>query len=103
MYYLVARAAPEQVGDSASGFTIVLLVVAMGLVAGSLVVRNRLTAKTPPDPKRLRSGYVASLAMCEAAAIFGLVIRFTFGSPQYYLFFLIGLIGMLLNYPRKNS
>jgi hypothetical protein len=42
-----------------------------------------------------------ALVLSEAAALFGVVVWFVTGSPQYYLFLLIGGGAMVLHFPTR--
>lgn len=106
LYFVVANlvvpaAAPSDNPEIVTG----LLIFALLLTAGSVPVRSHLFAEEDGKltPQQKRQSLVVALSMCEAAAIFGIIARFAFGSPSYYLFFLIGLAGQLLHYPRQKS
>jgi hypothetical protein len=42
-------------------------------------------------------------ALCEVAAVTGIALRLVTGSSHYYVFLLLGLAGMLLNFPRRGD
>lgn len=46
--------------------------------------------------------YVLAFALCEMAALLGLVDRFLNGSRYYYVGFLFAGLGLLLHFPRKQ-
>ncbi len=50
-----------------------------------------------------RAAMVAPLVLCEVAAITGFALRMVIGSSHYYVFLLLGLAGMLLNFPRRGD
>lgn len=92
-YYVVVqvvRPAPEpnaQLGN-------VLLLVAFSMVAVTFVLKGRL-----PQP----AGYIVALALCESAAIFGIVVAFVAGAPRFEYFIALGLVGMALHFPRADA
>jgi cation transport ATPase len=55
------------------------------------------------------SGFLRSLArvvplvLCEAAALTGLTVRLAVGSPHYYLFLALALLGMVLHFPKRGQ
>jgi|SRR5277367_1835755 len=50
-----------------------------------------------------RAAIVVPLALCEMAAVTGIALRLVTGSSHYYVFLLLGLAGMLLNFPKKGE
>jgi hypothetical protein len=102
MYFGVAQVTqPRDVRPQDSLTSNILLAVALILVAASFAVKSRFLAQTA-DPARKRAGFILALAMCEAAATLGIVVKFAFGTPQYYWLMLVGLAGILLHYPRRE-
>jgi F0F1-type ATP synthase membrane subunit c/vacuolar-type H+-ATPase subunit K len=49
---------------------------------------------------QVQSGLVIALALCEASSLFGLVLAFAFDYPYFFLWFVLGILGMLLHFPR---
>ena len=49
----------------------------------------------------VQSAHIIAFAMCEVAAIFGLILRFMTGARFYYLLFIIAWLGILLHMPRR--
>ena len=75
----------------------------MGVVA-SVLIKQRVVqhATEKRDAALLQTGYVLSFALCESAAIWGLVDHFVTGSSYYYFSFALGVLGMLLHFPKKD-
>lgn len=46
--------------------------------------------------------YVLAFALCEMAALFGLVDHFLSGSRYYFVGFILAALGLLLHFPRKQ-
>lgn len=74
-----------------------LSVAAVGIifvVRRTLVFRAAETLATRPDDsislKHWKTGYLATYALCEALALFGLILRFLGGTFQQCLLFYIG-------------
>ena len=42
-------------------------------------------------------------ALCQVAAVTGIALRLVTGSSHYYVFLLLALAGMLLNFPRRGD
>ena len=78
-----------------AAFTVVIL---------SVLIKQRVVQRAieKRDAAMLQTGYVLSYALCEAAAIWGLVDHIVTGSKYYFLSFLLGLLGMLFHFPKKD-
>lgn len=85
---------------------IVYVLIALGFtnVVLSFVLKQSFLAKsvTKQDLKLAQQAYIFALALCESAALFGLMIHFITGSTYYYVPFAFGVIGMLLHVPKKQ-
>lgn len=81
-----------------------LIGVALLLVVGSVLIKLRVVqlAIEKHDAAMLQNGYIVSFALCESAAILALVDHIVTGSKYYFLSFLLGLLGMLLHFPKKD-
>jgi len=54
------------------------------------------------DAAMLQSGYILSFVLCESAALCGLLDHFVAASSYAYFSFALGLLGMLLHFPKKD-
>lgn len=104
MYFVILRLVPPPVTEAVPGLVTGLMVGAIGLVAFSFLVRNRMVARgdTEGAPRQPPAPMIVPLAMCEAAALFGVVVWFVAGTAEAYYFLLLGGIGMLLHYPKRE-
>jgi F0F1-type ATP synthase membrane subunit c/vacuolar-type H+-ATPase subunit K len=105
MYFVVVRMVhPEQATDNPA-LVRILLVLAAGFTLASFAIRNRFETRAREQnmPALRRAGLLIGLVLCEAAALFGVVVWFTCASPLYYWFLLMGLAGILLHYPRQQE
>jgi hypothetical protein len=48
-----------------------------------------------------RTAIVVPMVLCEVAAVTGIALRLVIAAPHYYVFLLLALAGMLLNFPRR--
>ena len=105
VYFLLAQVVQPQVSQEYSTIVTILLVLAIGQVAASFSIKSLLRARTDRGDKSggEQTAFIVALALCESAALFGIVAWFVAGYPQYYLFMLIGLAGMLLHYPKREQ
>lgn len=83
----------------------ILMTLAAAYVIASLPAKRWLLAQAREiDSVFLRRvALVVPLVLCEAAAVIGLALRLVIGSSHYYVFLLLGLAGMLLNFPKKGE
>jgi hypothetical protein len=83
-----------------------LLLVCLGLVPLSLsfLVKQILIGKAINGQNLMlvQQAYVVSWALCEAAALLGLLAHFLAASPHYYLGFIIAGLGILLHRPQRK-
>jgi hypothetical protein len=81
------------------------VVAALTCVAFSFAFKRRLyeRAAEAQDPAQVQSGLIIALALCEAASLFGLVLAFAFDYPYFFFWFVLGIIGMLLHFPRQTD
>ena len=81
-----------------------LIGAAFMLVVGSVLIKLRVVQRAieKRDAAMLQTGYIVSFALCESAAIWGLVDHFVTGANYYYLSFALGVLGMLLHFPKKD-
>jgi len=81
-----------------------LLGVGVMTVIGSFLLKQQLTRKAIGnyDAAALQSAHITSLALCEAAALFGLLDRFVTASNTSWLLFAVAIMGILLHFPRKD-
>jgi hypothetical protein len=86
---------------------LVIALTALGTFTAfvSPVFRKKMLARALEQqrPESVSSAYIVAFALCEVAALCGLLLRFTTSDPYYYFLFLIALVGFLLNMPRRND
>jgi len=112
LYVLIGeKLAPKMQRDPANTLFHALSLVSIILVGATVVVRRTLVtpseaslAHRPDDGveiARWRSGYISVYAMCNALALFGLVLRLMgFTLANVWGFYLGGFLLLLLNSPR---
>ena len=105
MYFVVVRLVPPQGASENPTLVNVLVVLAVLLAGGSFVVKRKFNERARGVNKASvrRAGFLLGIVMCEAAALFGVVVWFVTGSPQYYLFLIIGIVGMVLHFPTGSA
>jgi drug/metabolite transporter (DMT)-like permease len=95
---------PSNTSESTATLGYALLALACSVVFASVFIKQRLVQRAieKRDEAMLQTAYILSFALCESAAILGLVDHIATGSKYYFLAFLIGLLGMVLHFPKKD-
>lgn len=55
------------------------------------------------NPALIQSGLVVACALCEASALFGVVLAFAFDYQYFFLWIILGAVGVLLHFPRRDT
>ena len=81
-----------------------LLGVGLMTVVVSFLLKQQLVNKAinNHDIAALQSAHIVSLALCESAALFGVVDRFVTASQTSWFLFAISGLGILLHFPKKD-
>lgn len=77
-----------------------VLAPALTLVALSLIGLSFLLPRFLPEP---RAAMVLSFALCDSAAVLGLMLHFAAGWSNAWMLFGAALIGLALHFPRERS
>jgi hypothetical protein len=81
-----------------------LLGVGATTVMVSFLLKQQLVQKAinSNDIAALQSAHIVALALCESAALLGMLDRFVTGSTTSWFLFAIAAIGVLLHFPKKD-
>jgi hypothetical protein len=112
LYVLVGERVGKNLGAPPTNFYFALTLVAittMGMIFAVrrlFVLRAEATLAAQPEDvaalNRWRAGYIITYALCEAVALFGLVLRVLgFTLSEVTPFYLVGFVLMLLFGPRR--
>jgi F0F1-type ATP synthase membrane subunit c/vacuolar-type H+-ATPase subunit K len=77
-------------------------VVAVTSVGMSFVFRKKFRDQAIAEQKKelLQSGLIVAMALCEASSLFGLLLAFAFNYQYFFLWFMLGIVGMILHFPK---
>ena len=91
-------------GNANQTLSIALLGIGTATVTTSFVYKQQMLKKAieKQQIQALMSAYIVSFALCESAALFGLMDHFTTGSGYYRFGFTLAAIGMMLHFPKKE-
>jgi hypothetical protein len=103
-YVLTLFTGPSE--DTTPNPTVSLTLIAIGLLMTliSFPIKNKLltTAVDRQEVQLVQQGYIVAWAVCEVAALLGLLDFFLTGHRHYYLLFIIAAAGQLLHFPRRE-
>lgn len=95
---------PEDVTPNPD-LSLVLICVAVCAVLISFLIKSRLLSKAV-DQQHLgmvQQAYIVTWAITEVAALLGLLDFFTTADRYYHALFVIGALGLLSHFPRRES
>lgn len=94
---------PSLLGESPVLVVIFALLALIDLGIAGFVRRKGITeAIANKDPKTLQTSLVIGCALCEAISILGMFLAFGFNYPYFYLFFILGAVGIIKQFPRRH-
>ncbi len=82
-----------------------LLAVGFSIVITSFGLKQQLVRKAidKRDVAALQSAHIIALALCESAALFGVLDRFLIASQTSWFLFAIAALAILLHFPKKDN
>lgn len=72
--------------------------LALSFFLKSLAIKK---AAEEQNLKLVQSAVILALAFCEAISISGLVLAFAFNYKYFFVWFALGIFGIILHYPRR--
>ena len=102
--FLVLALALASTGVANPMLSYSLVGIGLVVVIVSLLLKQRLVKQAieKREIQSLQSAYIIGMALCESAALFGLLDHFVTGSNISWFSFLFALTGMLLHFPKKD-
>lgn len=84
---------------------IILAMMALFNLGLSFFLKSQATARAveAQNPKQVQTANILALAFCESISIMGVVLAFAFNYKYFFLWFALGIFGMLLHYPRREN
>ena len=106
LFVVMTLIVPITRDESENSRTLMLLFMVMGfaMTVSSFVVRQVLLrrAVSEGNPAIVQTALIVGLALCETAVLFGVVSYFVTGHPYSYLLFIVGAVGELAHFPRRD-
>ena len=108
MFFVLTRIVGREAdagGDNDRVLLLALAVAALMAFALSFVLKAKLISQAAAQgrPDLATSAYIIAFALCEAAAIFGVVAHFVTGAPESLYFFIPAALGLALHFPRRMN
>lgn len=111
--FVLSQAKPEvfkfdltrPVIDANAPFVIGLGVFAIINLILSHIIRRRCVeqALIEKKPQLVQTGVVVGCAFCEAVSIFGMLLAILFAYPYFFVWFILGILGILSHIPRRKD
>ncbi|HLM57488.1 MAG TPA: hypothetical protein VK422_15340 [Pyrinomonadaceae bacterium] len=82
-----------------------LAAAALSAVVASFVLKASFYRRAAElrEPARVQTGFIVALALCESAALMGMVGVFVTLCDYSYALFALGALGMVLHFPRREQ
>ena len=102
--YFARPEAPADDSGGSGGIILMVLLLGVTTVALSYILKKTFLARAESGQKldSVQVAYVVAFALCESAALFGLVALFVTGNLYSYIGFIVGAIGIMLHMPRRD-
>ena len=105
MYYVftIFAGRPDNLSPNPTLF-LGLLAVGLSTTLLSFLIKSKLLAKATDQqqPQGVQQAYVVAWAMCEVSALLGVIDFFLTANSYYYSLFVLGALGELLHFPRRE-
>lgn len=105
MFFALTRIVPREFDADADNRALLLGLAAASLSAFGLsfVLKAKLISQSAAQqrPDLATSAYIIAFALCESAALFGLVAHFVTGARESLYFFAPAALGLALHFPRR--
>ena len=103
--FLVLALAVASTGVANPMLSYSLLGASLIVVIVSVLLKQRLVKQAidKREIQSLQSAYIIGMALCESAALFGLLDHFVTGSNISWFTFLLAATGILLHFPKKDD
>lgn len=105
MAWFIGQPAQLAGGDNFTVLFAALFFAAIGAVGVSFVLKSKQLARAVAEqnPMLLQSGYIVAWALCEAAALFGLMGIFVTKAAAFFALMALGALGLLLHVPKRDD
>lgn len=106
LFMVALFAAPESPPPRSSSIMMFVLAgLGTFMVVISFAIKRKLLERSVvnQDVSLVQKALVVACAMCEVAALLGLLERFIIGGNDFYLLFFLAVIGIALHFPKRDQ
>lgn len=101
-------AAVEAAGAERQENTLIVMVfavVALSSFAMSFFLRKKLQEQAEELQKisYVQTGLIVACALCESISLFGFILAVVFGYKYFFVWFVVGIAGIFLHFPRRQQ
>lgn len=91
-------------GDNAV-IVIALAAVSLADLVISIVLRKKFVERSVTEQNigLVQTGMIVGCALAEAISLFGLLLAFAFDYQYFFMFSILGIIGILLHFPKRGD
>ena len=84
---------------------VVFAVLGLSTFLISFVLRKKFLDQAIGEqkPALVQTALVVGCALCEATTLFGLVMAFVFDYQFFFLWFALGILGIILHFPKRDN
>jgi len=84
---------------------VVFAVLGLSTFLISFVLRKKFLDQATGEqkPALVQTALVVGCALCEATTLFGLVLAFAFDYQFFFLWFALGILGIILHFPKRDN
>lgn len=84
---------------------VALAAISLANLAISLVMRKKFIERAVNEQNigLVQTGMIVGCALAEAISLFGLLLAFAFDYQYFFLFSILGMIGILLHFPKRGD
>jgi len=84
---------------------VVFAVLGLSMFLISFVLRKKFLDQATGEqkPALVQTALVVGCALCEATTLFGLVLAFAFDYQFFFLWFALGILGIILHFPKRDN
>ena len=104
IFFVMTIMIPGKAAEPNTPLSFALIGLAFTVVVASVLIKQRVIQRAieKRDAAMVQTGYILSFALCESAALCGVLDHFVSGSSYYYFSFALAVLGMLLHFPKKD-
>lgn len=80
-------------------------VVSITCVIFSFAFKKRFfqRAEEEQKPDHIQTGLIIACALCESSTLLGLTLAIGFGYQYFFVWFIVGILGILLHFPKQSD